>query len=125
MFTIRKVERKTVWQATEPVSLSPVHFSMLKSFPYTGEYTDEKSFLDYLWSLYSKSDYEQKERVFSELSDLGFSETSEAVQSLFDFEMEVYSDSSDDGEDSWLELGQINSSFYDRGGFEPKVSTGD
>jgi hypothetical protein len=125
MFTIRKVERKTVWQATEPVSLSPLHFSMLKSFPYSGQSNDEKSFLNYIYGLNKDLDYIEKETLLAELDTLGFSETSDSLWKIFDCEMKIYSDSSDDGEDSWLELGEENPKFTDYGGFQMKLKTGD
>lgn len=122
MFTIRKVERKTIWQATTPVSLNPEIFSKLKSFPFTSSFKEEYDFLNYIKGLY-RLDYETKEIIFQELNEVGSEDQAELLQILFDFEMDIYSDSSYDGEDSWFESGNINPDYRGYGGFESVVST--
>jgi hypothetical protein len=122
MFTIRKVERKTIWQATTPVSLNPGIFSKLKSFPFTSSSKEESDFLNYVKGLY-RLDYERKEIIFQELNEVGSGDQAELLGILFDFEMEIYSDSSYDGEDSWFESGNINPDYRGYGGFQSVVST--
>ena len=124
MFTIRKVERKTIWQATTPVSLNPEIFSKLKSFSYTSSLEDESDFLNYIKDLY-ELDYEEKENIFQELKESGSEDQAKLLETLFDFDMEIYSDSSYNGEDSWFESGNVNPNYRGYGGFESVVSTSD
>lgn len=124
MFTIRKVERKTIWQATTPVSLNPEIFSKLKSFTYTSSLGDESDFLNYIKGLY-ELDYEEKENIFQELKESGSEDQAKLLETLFDFDMEIYSDSSYNGEDSWFESGNVNPNYRGYGGFESVVSTSD
>jgi hypothetical protein len=124
MFTIRKVERKTIWQATTPVSLNPEIFNKLKSFPYTSSLGDESDFLNYIKGLY-ELDYEEKENIFQELKESGSEDQAKLLETLFDFDMEIYSDSSYNGEDSWFESGNVNPNYRGYGGFESVVSTSD
>lgn len=124
MITIRKVERKTIWQATTPVSLNPEIFSKIKSFSYTSSLEDESDFLNYIKDLY-ELDYEEKENIFQELKESGSEDQAKLLETLFDFDMEIYSDSSYNGEDSWFESGNVNPNYRGYGGFESVVSTSD
>lgn len=108
---IRKCERVTVYNTTEVANLNPDDFRNL-SIPFEGE-TDEE-FLSYLeenkWEL--EENYEEiSEEVLNELNKLWEPEWTE------------YSNSAWNGEDSWLESGEVNENWTKTGGFEILHST--
>lgn len=108
---IRKCERVTIYNTTEVANLNPDDFRNL-SIPFEGE-TDEE-FLAYLdenkWEL--EENYEEiSEEVLNELNKLWEPEWTE------------YSNSAWNGEDSWLESGEVNESWTKTGGFEILHST--
>lgn len=120
-FTLRKVERRTIWEATKPVSLNPGNFSKLKGFPYKGDLGNEMEFLQYLSDLYWESNdwYE----TLYELERLGMDDDAESLGLLFEGEMSVYSDTSEKGEDSWLEIGEVDETYRKYGGFNSRYNT--
>jgi hypothetical protein len=111
MIQIRKCERVVVCNATEVANLNPEDFRTL-SVPFQGE-TDEE-FLSYLednkWEL--EDIYEEiNEDVLNELSKLWQPEWTEYYNSAWD------------GEESWLESGEVNEEYTKTGGFQVKNST--
>lgn len=120
-FTLRKVERRTIWEATEAVNLNPENFSKLRGFPYTGDVKNELEFLQYLHDLYWE-EMDWYETLY-ELERLGMDDDAEALGLLFGGEMSVYSDTSENGEDSWLEIGEVDKAYRKYGGFNSRHNT--
>lgn len=116
---IRKVERRTIWEATEPVQLDPESFSKLSEKPYLGNHDDESEFLSYIQDLYWEDFYE----ISAELESLGFEDDADAIIGLFEGDMEVYSDTSTKGEDSWFEVGETDEEYRKTGGFNSRHDT--
>lgn len=109
---IRKVERFTVWQATEPIE---INIDKLRECdpPYEGESNEE--LIEYLENyVYGQWDWaETNSEVYGEDAyDLTFDES--------DYN-EPYSDSREKYEDSWMELGVPNEEYRKLGGFEPII----
>ena len=107
-YHIRKVEKDTIWLATEAVELDPKFFKKLKTNPYTG--SSEKDFIIYIRGLLHSE-------VPQELEDIDY----ETYQKLIDFEdMEktVYNSTSQHSEESWLEIGKVDPSYSKSGGFK-------
>ena len=118
-FTVRKVERRTIWEASKPVSLKPECFTKLKVFPYVGNIDNEEEFLSYLQDLYWEDWYS----VCDELETMGMQGESAEISNLFEGDLSKYSDTSEKGEDSWFEIGEIDHSYTKLGGFNPRVDT--
>jgi|688.fasta_scaffold575704_2 hypothetical protein len=109
---IRKCRKVLVFEATEVVDLNPEDFRDLEENPYTG--TTDKEFLEYIKEIvtYGNTPYELDSKSEIELEKLN----EIAV-------WETYYSSLEKGEDSWLESGKENKSFYKNGGFETEEST--
>lgn len=117
MYTIRKAERYTIWEATKAVNLDPESFKMLTDMPYEGE--SEEEFAEYIQGLYEDDWYE----IYEELDNLGFEDDADALAILFEGEMEEYSNSTSKFEDSWFDIGQEDPSYTKWGGFNVNYST--
>lgn len=113
-YYIRKVEKVTIWEATDAIELNPKFFKKLKNNPYKG--STEEDFLKYIDSLR----YDLPE----ELEDIDF-ETYDKLRDLFDGEMEqkVYTSSAENSEESWLEIGDVDPDSTRRGGFNSRFDT--
>lgn len=113
-YYIRKVEKVTIWEATDAIELNPKFFKKLKENPYKG--STEEDFLKYIDSL--RYDLPQ------ELEDIDF-ETYDKLNDLFEGEMEqkIYTSTAEHSEDSWLEIGEVDPSYTKHGGFNSKFDT--
>ena len=106
---VRKVERYTVWQATEPIEIDVEKLRQCEP-PYEGDTHEE--LLEYLsenvWNNYDWS--EENSGVYGDESyNLTFDES---------YYNEPYSDSRDKFEDSWIEVGVPNDEYRKTGFFE-------
>jgi hypothetical protein len=108
---IRKCERVTSYSATEVANLNPDDFRNI-SFPFEGESDEE--FLSYL----DENRYELEE-IWEEFSE----ETLGELNKLWEPEWTEYSNSAWNGEDSWLESGEVNTEYTKTGDFEVMNST--
>ena len=117
-YQLRKVERYTNWEATKAVTLNPDDFTTL-SYPYTG--TTEAEFMDYIQELYYEDWYE----ICEELEALDYMDSADALSTLFEGEMEVYSSTTDNEEDMWVEVGEVNEEYSKYGGFKSNFNTMD
>ena len=113
-YHIRKVEKVTIWEATDPIELNPKFFKKLKDNPYKG--STEEDFLKYIDSL--RYDLPQ------ELEDIDF-ETYDKLVVFFDggMEQKIFNSTAEHSEDSWLEIGEINPKLSKRGGFNSRFDT--
>jgi len=107
---VRKVERYTVWEASKPIEVDVEKLRKCEP-PYEGdspeellEYLDENVYNNYDWS-------EENAEVYGE--DESYDLTMDEV-----YEMEVYSDTREKFEDSWIEIGQPNEEYRKTGRFE-------
>jgi hypothetical protein len=113
-YYIRKVEKITIWEATDPIELNPKFFKKLKDNPYTG--STEEDFLKYIDSL--RYDLPQ------ELEDIDF-ETYDKLVVFFDGEMKqkIFTSTAENEENSWLEIGEVDPTYTKKGGFNPSFDT--
>jgi len=107
---IRKVERYTVWEASKPIEVDVEKLRKCEP-PYEGEspeelleYLEKNVYNNYEWS-------EENAEVYGE--DESYDLTMDEV-----YEMEVYSDTREKFEDSWIEIGQPNEEYRKTGRFE-------
>ena len=107
---VRKVERYTVWEASKPIEVDVEKLRKCEP-PYEGdspeellEYLEKNVYNNYEWS-------EKNAEVYGE--DESYDLTMDEV-----YEMEVYSDSREKFEDSWIEVGQPNEEYRKTGRFE-------
>ena len=107
---VRKVERYTVWEASKPIEVDVEKLRKCEP-PYEGEspeelleYLEKNVYNNYEWS-------EENAEVYGE--DESYDLTMDEV-----YEMEVYSDSREKFEDSWIEVGQPNEEYRKTGRFE-------
>jgi hypothetical protein len=117
-YQLRKVERYTNWEATKAVSLNPDDFTTL-STPYSGK--TEEDFMNYIQELYHEDWY----GICEELEELGNMDSADALSTLFEGEMEVYSSTVEKQEDSWMEVGEVNEQYSKYGGFNSSFTTMD
>jgi hypothetical protein len=111
MIQIRKCEKVTVYNTTEVANLNPEDFRAL-SVPFEGE-TDE-DFLSYL-----ENNRYELEDIYEEIGEEILSE----LNKIWEPEWTEYSNSAWDGEESWLESGEVNEEYTKTGGFEVRNST--
>jgi|TARA_B110000977_G_scaffold149359_1_gene189323 hypothetical protein len=116
-YQIRKVERYTNWEATQAVDIDPNDFKDLATSPYEGD--SEQDFVEYIQELYHEDWYE----VCEELESLDRLTSADALSTIFEGEMEIYSSSTEKEERSWIELGEIDESYSKYGGFNQSAST--
>jgi hypothetical protein len=110
---VRKVERYTVWQATEPIEIDVDKLRECDP-PYKGDSNSE--LLDYLeTNVYNNYDWsETNGDVYGE--DEAYNLTLE--ESEYN---EPYSDTREKYEDSWIEIGVPNDEYRKVGRFEVKA----
>jgi len=110
---VRKVERYTVWQATEPIEIDVDKLRECDP-PYEGDSNSE--LLDYLeTNVYNNYDWsETNGDVYGE--DEAYNLTLE--ESEYN---EPYSDTREKYEDSWIEIGVPNDEYRKVGRFEVKA----
>ena len=109
---IRKCERVTSYLSTEVANLNPEKFKNL-SIPFEGESDEE--FLSYL----DENMYELYEVIYEEIDE----ETLTELSKVWEPEWTEYSNSAWNGEDSWLEVGNVNEEYTKTGGFEVLQTT--
>lgn len=102
-----------------PVKLDPVSFKSLPENAYEGDVNDEKAFVEYIQGIYHEDYYE----ISDQLAANGFEADAEMMFDLFEGELKCYSDSSEKGETSWMEIGEVDESYRKIGGFNPKFDT--
>ena len=109
---VRKVERFTQWAASEPIEIDVEKLRECDP-PYEGNspeelmlYLQENVYQNYDW-------YETNQETYENAYDLTFDES----------ELEVYSDTRMDWEESWLEVGVPNEEYRKVGKFEKFVDT--
>ncbi len=110
MYQIRKCQEIVTYHCSPVSTVNPEKFRSL-STPYTGN--SEKEFLDYLTSL-------EFDDIYEELDEDTQIELSSFYQPE---EWEEYSNSLNNGERSWHEIGEINQEYKKTGGFDVKHST--
>lgn len=111
---VRKVERYTQWEASTPVVVDVDKLRKCEP-PYEGDSPEE--LLEYLnenvYNNYDWYDNDTNKEVYGE--DEAFN------LSLEESDSEVYSDSREKYEDSWLEVGVPNEEYRKVGRFESKA----
>ena len=115
---VRKCERFTQWEASEPIE---VNVEKLRNCvpPYEGE--TEKDLLDYLQENvlynYDWAEDETNKEVYGE--DAAYDLTFESC------DMDVYSDSRDKYAQEWLDIGEPNEEWRKMGRFEVRETSVD
>ena len=106
---VRKVERYTVWEASTPIEIDVEKLRQCEP-PYEGDsheellqYLEENVYNNYDWS------EENGENYGENAYDLTMDEV---------YDMEVYSDTREKFEDSWIEVGTPNEEYRKTGRFE-------
>ncbi len=109
---IRKVERFTQWAASQPIEIDVEKLRECEP-PYEGNtneelmmYLKDNVYQNYEW-------YETNQEKYENAYDLTFE----------DSELEVYSDTRMDWEESWLEVGVPNEEYRKVGKFEKFADT--
>ena len=110
---VRKVERFTQWQASQPIEIDVEKLRQCDP-PYEG--TTHEELIQYLQdNVYNNFDWsEENESVYENAYDLTMEEC---------YDMEVYSDTRDKFEDSWIEIGVPNDEYRKVGKFESYANT--
>ena len=108
---VRKVERYTVWEASEPIEIDVEKLRECEP-PYEGDspeellvYLQENVYNNYEWS-------EENGEAYGD-EDTAYNLTMEEV-----YDMEPYSDTREKYEDSWIEVGVPNEEYRKTGRFE-------
>ena len=111
---VRKCERYTVWEASEPIEVDVEKLRQCEP-PYEGdsaeellEYINENVMNNYDWADTNKEVYGNDASY-----DLTFDEC---------YDMEVYSDSREKYAQEWLDVGTPNEEYRKMGGFEVMAS---
>jgi len=112
MYQIRKCQEIVTYHCSPVSTVDPEKFREL-SIPYTGN--SEKEFLDYLNDL----DYDDISEELDEDTQL------ELYSFYYPEEWEEYFNSTNKGENSWHEIGEVNEEYTKSGGFEARHSTFD
>ena len=119
MFTLRRCEKYTNWEAGSPVKLDPAEFKNLPIFPYHGDVDSEKEFLDYIDLLYQEDWY----TICDELEEAGRTELSDQIAILFESGMDGYSSTTDKYSTEWFDVGDEDKEYTKYGGFNARYST--
>ena len=108
---VRKVERYTIWEASAPIEIDVEALRQCEP-PYEGdspeellEYLSDNVYHNYEWSEENGDNYVDADAAY----DLTMEEC---------YDMEVYSDTREKYEDSWLEVGTPNEEYRKVGRFE-------
>jgi len=112
---VRKCERYTVWDASEPIEVDIEKLRKCEP-PYEGKTNEDllTYLTDNVWDNYEWSDNETNIEIYG----------TDGVYdvSLQDCDMENYSDTRNKGADEWLELGVPNEEYSRYGYFETKTT---
>jgi len=120
MVTLRRCEKYTNWEATQAFQFNPEDFRCLSETfdPYEGD--SETEFTNYLSDLIDSTDIYD---VCEELENHGQTAASEALSSIIEAEMRIYSSTTDKYGQMWIEQGIIDESYRKTGGFDVRYST--
>lgn len=114
---VRKCERYTVWEASDPIEINVEKLRQCEP-PYEGE--AEQDLLEYLkdnvWNNYDWAEENGEIYGKDESYDLTFDEA---------YDKEVYSDSREKYAQEWLDVGVPNDEYRKMGGFEVKATNVD
>ena len=119
MFTLRKCERYTNWEATGAVELNPADFQNLPDFPYEGDIDSEQEFVEYIHELY----YEDWYDICDKLEEDDRTDLSDQISILFEGDMEVYSSTTDKYATEWFDIGDEDPEYTKYGGFNSRHNT--
>jgi len=110
---VRKVERFTQWQASQPIEIDVEKLRQCTP-PYEGE--THEDLVQYLVNnVYQNYDWAvDNEDIYENAYDLCMDESPE---------MDVYSDTRNKYEDSWIEIGIPNEDYRKTGMFESYINT--
>lgn len=107
---IRKVEKFTQWQASQPIEVDVEKLRQCEP-PYEGnsheeliEYLDSNVYHNYEWSENNGEVYGAEEAYALTMEEC--------------YDMDIYSDTRDKFEDSWIEVGVPNEEYRKTGQFE-------
>jgi len=114
-YQIRKCEEITIWQATEVVDIDPEMFKNLEENPYTGN--TEEQFLNYI------SGFIDSCRWDGFPFDLDSDVADQLDKLVENVRWTEYANSVHKGENSWMEIGQVNDEYKNTGGFESRFNT--
>lgn len=117
MYTLRKCEKYTNWEATDAVQLDPEDFRNIHEFPYEGE--TEEDFVNYIQELYNEDWYD----ICDQLEEEGKTDVADAIASLFEGDLEIYSSTTDSYANEWFDIGEVDESYRKYGGFNSRFST--
>ena len=114
---VRAVERYTIWEATEPIKVNVEKLRKCEP-PFEGE--TEEDLLEYLTdNVWNNEDWiEENQEVYgvTDSIELTFVEA---------YDKEVYSDTREKYEQSWLDVGVPNDEWRKMGRFEVKATNVD
>ena len=109
---VRKVERFTQWASSEPIEIDVEKLRECEP-PYEGN-TNEELMMYLKDNVYQNYDwYETNQEKYENAYDLTFDDT----------ELEVYSDTRMDWEESWIEVGVPNEEYRKVGKFQSFCDT--
>jgi hypothetical protein len=109
---VRKVERYTQWASSEPIEIDVEKLRECEP-PYEGN-TNEELMMYLKDNVYQNYDwYETNQEKYENAYDLTFDDT----------ELEVYSDTRMDWEESWIEVGVPNEEYRKVGKFQSFCDT--
>lgn len=112
---IRQVERYTVWQATEPIEIDVEKLRKCEP-PYQGNSNEE------LWQYLNENVYSDP-MTWSETNQDVYGENESLDLCMHDMEyLEPYTDTRQDWEDSWQEMGVPDPKYIRIGSFNPMFS---
>ena len=114
-YQIRKVEEITFWQATEVAELDPEAFRNLEDNPYTGNSQEE--FIKYIEEFINSCRWDG---FPIELDPETTDELDKMVENVVWTE---YNSTVQNGENSWLQLGEKDESYVKTGGFKIILDT--
>jgi hypothetical protein len=114
---VRAVERYTVWEATQPIEVNVEKLRQCEP-PFEGE--NEQDLLEYL-----KDNVWNNEEWADENGEIYGEDAAFDLTFMEAYDKEVYSDSRDKYEQSWLDVGVPNDEYRKMGGFEVKATNVD
>ena len=116
---VRKCERYTIWEASEPVEVDVEKLRKCEP-PFEGE--TEQELLDYLtenvYNEYEWAENETNKEVYGE--DASYELTMEEC-----YDMEAYSDTREKYSQDWIDVGVPNDEWRKMGKFEVKATSVD
>jgi hypothetical protein len=114
-YQIRKCEEITIWQATEVAELDPEDFRNLEENSYSGN--SEEDFVNYIAGFIDSCRWDG---VPSYLSMEAADELDKMIENV---NWKEYANSTHKGENSWIEIGEVNDEYRKTGNFEIRFNT--